>query len=806
MRLTVLTIFALLSQWRKSPFQLVLMVLSLSIASALWSGVSIINKQARVSYDKAGSLFERSKVPLIVSSEKNYFSDSLFGELRTAGILVSPLISGSLRIATRNYEVLGVDLVSQKSNYLGFLSNSNRFLEFIQPPYKIIVNDLTRKNLFQHSLFPEIEINNSLADDTIIMDISAAQNLLNKKGLISRLELYSPEYDVNQSFLTKNSLTILSSDSGEDFEKLTRSFHLNLSAFGFLSFVVGIFIFYSAINLAFEQKRKIVHLLSVIGISKSIITVSIFTELLLIGSIGGILGSLLGYFLALLLLPDVSGTLRGVFGVPMKSSIVLPWSLWLINFIIVICGVLAASLSYQIKIHKAALISRNTHNVSVASSQKSARLLSYIGILILLVGFIFFYFFSQSLELAFSFLGCFLIGFTLLLPMVLLNTITFLSFFTRSITAKWFFSETKTQSHLLNIALMAIVLAFSINIGVSGMVNSFKDTFTSWLDQRLAAEIYLRVPSQKYSTNVLEFSEANGGEVLPIYGTNLRVHDYPSTIYAFKPHATYRKHWPLMQCLKSCWDDIEANNGWLINEQLARKLNVEIGENLVINLPVGNLEKKVSAIYSDYGNPKMQLMVPIDFFIENYPQLKPTTYAVRVNKKKINSFISAAKMQFPFDGSWITDQNSVKIASLEIFDKTFSITNSLSILTLIIAGLAVFSTLVTIGEARRSQLAPAWAMGITKLNLACQEFLRSLILAIVSIMFAIPLGVAISFILTKYVNVSAFGWELPISIHLNDWVKLSSITISILTISILAPLLRNNIKTTQSFLRTFNNE
>ena len=124
------------------------------------------------------------------------------------------------------------------------------------------------------------------------------------------------------------------------------------------------------------------------------------------------------------------------------------------------------------------------------------------------------------------------------------------------------------------------------------MVNSFKDTFTSWLDQRLAAEIYLRVPSQKHTTNVLEFSEANGGEVLPIYGTNLRVYDYPATIYAFKPHATYRKHWPLLQCLQSCWNDIEANNGWLINEQLARKLNVKIGDNLSIDLPLSSSEKK----------------------------------------------------------------------------------------------------------------------------------------------------------------------------------------------------------------------
>ena len=168
----------------------------------------------------------------------------------------------------------------------------------------------------------------------------------------------------------------------------------------------------------------------------------------------------------------------------------------------------------------------------------------------------------------------------------------------------------------------------------------------------------------------------------------------------------------------------------------AKKLDIKIGEILSIDLPLGTSNKKVSAIYSDYGNPKIQLMIPIDTFRINYPKLKPTTYAVRIEKEKINSFISAAKLKFPFDGSWITDQNAVKITSLRIFDRTFSITNSLSILTLIIAGLAVFSTLATIGETRRSQLAPAWAMGITKLSLSFHEFLRSLILAVTSIIFS----------------------------------------------------------------------
>ena len=49
-----LSISALLSHWRKKPFQMVFMLLSLSVASALWSGVAIINEQARNSYNKAG--------------------------------------------------------------------------------------------------------------------------------------------------------------------------------------------------------------------------------------------------------------------------------------------------------------------------------------------------------------------------------------------------------------------------------------------------------------------------------------------------------------------------------------------------------------------------------------------------------------------------------------------------------------------------------------------------------------------------------------------------------------------------------
>ena len=78
-----LSISALLSHWRKKPFQMVFMVLSLSVASALWSGVAIINEQARNSYNKAGEIFEQSQTPLIISSTDTFLPDNLFAKFLT---------------------------------------------------------------------------------------------------------------------------------------------------------------------------------------------------------------------------------------------------------------------------------------------------------------------------------------------------------------------------------------------------------------------------------------------------------------------------------------------------------------------------------------------------------------------------------------------------------------------------------------------------------------------------------------------------------------------------------------------------
>ena len=54
-------------------------------------------------------------------------------------------------------------------------------------------------------------------------------------------------------------------EQGSDVARLTDSFHLNLTAFGLLSFAVGLFIVHGAIGLAFEQRRVMVRTLRRLG-------------------------------------------------------------------------------------------------------------------------------------------------------------------------------------------------------------------------------------------------------------------------------------------------------------------------------------------------------------------------------------------------------------------------------------------------------------------------------------------------------------------------------------------------------------
>jgi len=65
----------------------------------------------------------------------------------------------------------------------------------------------------------------------------------------------------------------------------------------------------------------------------------------------------------------------------------------------------------------------------------------------------------------------------------------------------------------------------------------------------------------------------------------------------------------------------------------------------------------------------------------------------------------------------LINQAGIKAFSLEVFDRTFVVTTALNILTLAVAGFAILMSLLTLATMRVPQLAPAWAVGVTRSQL-----------------------------------------------------------------------------------------
>jgi putative ABC transport system permease protein len=202
----------------------------------------------------------------------------------------------------------------------------------------------------------------------------------------------------------------------------------------------------------------------------------------------------------------------------------------------------------------------------------------------------------------------------------------------------------------------------------------------------------------------------------------------------------------------------------LVSEQLARRLKLRLGDRVEVPTPSGTWRLDVAAIYADYGNPRGQLGVAIEQLISHFPGIAQTRYGLRVTPAAVPALVTALREKFGLDNRSLADQLTLKTESRKIFNRTFAVTAALNAFTLGIAGVALLTSLLTLSNSRLPQLAPLWAIGITRRKLAALELLKTMSVAFITALLALPLGLLVAWCLIAVVNVKAFGWRLPFEV------------------------------------------
>ncbi|MGJ7459054.1 FtsX-like permease family protein [Halomonas sp. RA08-2] len=800
------TLATLLSHYRRHPGQLVMLLLGLWVASALWSGVQAINASARDSYARAESLFSTGLDRLERRDGEALTRDD-FLTLRRAGVPVSPLLEGTLEApdGTR-LTLIGIDPLTLPGESglatAGSSSSSNpgELTGFLSPPWQtrlapdaLAAFDLARAEaegatprLADGRPLPPLTLAPSLPPDTLVMDIAAAAELLASGQRITRLVTAPGALAQAPPGLALTRADVLVSPG-----QLTESFHLNLTALALLALVVGLFIVQASLGLALEQRLGMLRTLRALGVSGRALVAALALELMLLGLFGALAGIAGGVWLARALLPDVAATLGSLYGAEVAAELSLPWHYWAGGVAVTLGGLLLAGSGVLWRAARLSVLGLGQAQAWRAGFRRQLTLMAAAGGVTAIIGLALSAWLSrlppgEGLVAGFGLVGALLLASALWLPPLLGAALAGLTHLARRRPlAQWALADLQLQLPRLSLAMMALLVALSANLGVSSMVGGFRLTFLEWLDQRLVADLYLRPPAEQFAaiddwlaerpevaerlatrrseTQLLaiEPGGARGGDG---EASQPRERHLPVGLYAITPGETLTPRWPLA----ATWDGRESawaafrDGAAFVNEQLAVAEGIVPGDRLRLEAPGGEARITVAAIYPDYGNPRGEVLLAAPHLAERFGAPPGSLGIVLASGADDAALAVELTDAFALGSDSLLDQREVKRIATGIFERTFTITRALNALTLGVAALALLASLLAQAGERRRRLAPLWALGVPRARLVQLQLAQLGGAALAVGLLAIPLGIAIAWGLVAVINVAAFGWRLPL--------------------------------------------
>lgn len=552
---------------------------------------------------------------------------------------------------------------------------------------------------------------NLVPQDTLVIPIDdfykAGVNLNDGQfplaGFIALTALKTQELrDIEAILGTPVSMT--TSGATNETGSLPDSFRLNLWAMSALMGVVALFIVLNALNLMYRTRLPNIIRFRQLGISSAILTSALFTELLLYCLISIPIGMFIGFQAATLLSPVISGTFTSLFNAVFVNPDVNLLSLFGLALFVTFLSLALFALVPVSKLSKALTVNR-------VKKTKGASLLfvltSTLFTLLLL--------FAVEQVVASTASALFFVALLLLSSCVLV--LLWLPIIAKALTSimpkRWpVFYYVIANMHSLSgktrLAVCAFFIALTANIGMNTMTDSFRNATEQWLTQRLYAPLYLytdlplsgvkllpsmtTTPLLKVEGKIIGVARNEGGAIQRVGApTKISISSYPV-------HNTGKKALVLDSVLKtvsstvsgsvsgsvsgpisgltpnsekgtspqnglegnkainSVWQKFINGEGIFINQQLAYKHDIALGDTLAIssikfrqsetadnaalNAQIAQAGSEVSStvfstmpawkvlgIYPDYGNLNGQVLVPLPFFATQDDVVKNALYS-----------------------------------------------------------------------------------------------------------------------------------------------------------------------------------
>ena len=675
---------------------------------------------------------------------------------------------------------------------------ASRYGLTVGSPLDLIIRDRPQKFLVR-GLLRDDGPARAMDGNFLLMDIAAAQWAFDRLGKIDRLEII-PGTKISSSALQEKIsqnlppgwIIQLPSRRGEQVEKMLEAFHFNLTALSYISMLVGLFLIYNTISISVISRRQEIGILRALGTSRLTVMLLFLAEAALIAICGCFTGLLGSRFLAELAL-KITGTTVKVLYIATASK--LPSLGWADVALAFGMGMPLSLLAALIPSWEASRVTPLSAITGADRLETRFRLKKRHIVLPIV-------FFALGAGLAnvkpkgsipvFGYLSAVAIvfGTAFLTPAVLyllgrVGSIPLSKMF--GVEGKLANANLKGGISRISISVAALAVSLSMMAAIAIMIESFRDTVIYWVGQTLQADLYVRPAGRS----------ANGTEthLSPQLVTLFRENPDVAAVDGFRSFTlpfgesminlgardfeVLRKRGQLL--IKNPQEGREAlraaigQDVVIVSESFSYKYNKQVGDELKLAMPSGEKIFLVTAIFYDYTNDRGTILMDNRTFTRNFGEIQPFSLAIYLQEgvsaegARSRILASLGKTYRVF----IHTNSSLRREILRIFDSTFEITYALELISIFVAILGVASTLLTLILERRKELAYLRLVGTEVRQLKKMVFIEALLLAGVSQVIGVFIGLALSWVLIHVINVQSFGWTIQFHFPLHFVVQSS---------------------------------
>ncbi|WP_270662767.1 MULTISPECIES: FtsX-like permease family protein [unclassified Aeromonas] len=591
----------------------------------------------------------------------------------------------------------------------------------------------------------------------LVTDIGLAQPLLGKEGRLDRIVFKLSETQAHtlqtalQAYAPHQPLWLEPISPALDASQLGDALALNLTALSLLAMAVGLFLVFNAQRFVQSVRRPQLAQLIILGMPPRRVLGWLILELVILASIGTLLGLLLGSLLALALMGQLTQALADLYGPnPIDLLRLSPASLGK-AMVIGILGTLAANLPGWWQLLRQSPLELRDGNSRPPAHPWRRRALA-IAILLLCV--LCLWRPETGLIGALFVAGGWLLAMALALPDALRAVLGRL----RSrpggpLTARLGVAETQYHLDRTAIAVMALQLAIAAAIGIGVMVSSFRSSVEIWLGQRLAADLYVTAPKgvagnkgalgEQTLNTILAASDVRAASRRAVHPARWQGQPIEWAQMDFIPEL--KTAYPL---LAGRWP--AAPDEVLASEPLTVRLGVRVGQTLEVTGEQGPRALTVTGVYQDYGSEKGQILHAFE---------DGAVQSLALFSNQPERLADRLRAQFG-EGVNLLPAPAIHAAALKVFDQTFVVTELLKLLILGIAFVGIGSAFMVLGLARRGELQTLQSLGLSPRH--CRRLLvwQGAGLGLLTALLALPVGYGLAWVLIGVVNPRAFGWRL----------------------------------------------